>query len=473
MKILLINAPREGEVAEFTAPNFLGNDFFHMPPLGLLAIAAEVNPLHDLKVFDPVTKNMSIQDVVRYVSDFKPDLLGISVVSRRLYPAITFLCQVKAVLPDMITVAGGPHINDFPMETMQLGSVDYAMTGFCEKSFPMLVETLSEDRSRRPGIENIPGLHYFADGAIQSNPIPSRPIILDDLPFPKRELLDFKDYFSMADQGQMTTILTSRGCPYKCTFCDVQEKDYYYRSTESIVDEFEDILSLGISEIVIFDDTFNMGRKRVIDMCKEILHRGLKVKWSARVRAHPMDREMLKIMKKAGCIRLHCGIESIHPKSLKNMKKKITLAHIKDFFSMCNEFNIDTLAYFILGFPEEDENYRKNFINEIKKLKPTFIEVCVLFPLAQTPMYRELLENGTFKKDYWYEFFKNPVKDWELPPFREPSLQEELQNIVVTSYKKFYLSPRFIMKDLQRNTTFDNFMRKIKLATGLVFADFK
>ena len=120
MKILLINAPREGEVAVFSGPNFLGNDFFHMPPLGLLAIAAEVNPLHDLKVFDPVTKNMPIQDVVRYVSDFKPDLLGISVVSRRLYPAITFLCQVKAVLPDMITVAGGPHINDFPMETIQL-----------------------------------------------------------------------------------------------------------------------------------------------------------------------------------------------------------------------------------------------------------------------------------------------------------------------------------------------------------------
>ena len=286
-------------------------------------------------------------------------------------------------------------------------------------------------------------------------------------------MIDLNEYYTAADKEKMTTIYTSRGCPYKCTFCDVQDKNYYYRSTKGIVDEFEYILSLGIQEIVIFDDTFNMGRKRVVDMCEEILRRGLKVKWSARVRAHPFDREMIKIMQKAGCVRLQCGVESLDPISLKNMKKKITLEHVRNFFSMCNEIGIDTFGYFILGFPEETPEYRKTFFRELKHLNPTYVEVAILYPLAKTPYYEKLMQSGVYKKDYWGEFFKNPVIDWNVPPYRSEELQAELKTMIDNVYKKFYLSPSFIIKDLQRKTSFEMLMRKVLLAFKLIFVDWR
>ena len=146
MKILLITAPREGEVTEFISPNILSYDMLHYPPLGLLAIAAEVDPRHELKVLDTVTKNMTIQESINYIVEFKPDLLGMSIVSRRIYPSIALFRQIKELMPNLITVAGGPHVNDFSVETMRLGSVDYGLAGYCEKTFPKLVEALDQDK---------------------------------------------------------------------------------------------------------------------------------------------------------------------------------------------------------------------------------------------------------------------------------------------------------------------------------------
>ena len=258
MKVLLITAPREGEVTEFISPNILSYDMLHYPPLGLLAIAAEVDPRHELKVLDTVTKNMTIQESINYIVEFKPDLLGMSIVSRRIYPSIAAFRQIRELMPNLITVAGGPHVNDFPVETMRLGSVDYGLAGYCEKTFPKLVEALDQDKVSESDLKKIPSLYYFVEDDLRSTPPSTEPVILDDLPYPRRGLVNLRDYYTAADEEQMTTLYTSRGCPYKCSFCDVQGKNYYYRSTKGILDEFEYILSLGIKEIAIFDDTFNM-----------------------------------------------------------------------------------------------------------------------------------------------------------------------------------------------------------------------
>ena len=126
-------------------------------------------------------------------------------------------------------------------------------------------------------------------------------------------------------------------------------------------------------------------------MCEEILKRGLKISWTARVRANPLDREMLILMKKAGLSRVHAGIESLDPRALEAMKKKITLEDIKEFFALCNEVKVSTLCYMILGFPEEDAEYRRDFVKNLMKLKPTYIYINILYPLAQTQLYYDQL----------------------------------------------------------------------------------
>jgi len=447
MKILLMNLPRESETKDYTTPNYLLEDFAAYPPLGLLAIAADVNPKHSIKVLDVIVKNMSIEDTVRYIEDYKPDVLGLSVVTRRLYPMYAISRRIREALPDTKIVAGGPHVNHWPEETMQLGTLDYVLPGEGERTFPLLIDTL-EKGDEPQLLTNIPNLYYrSSDGQIHSNPPAEMPAILDSLPFPNRQLINLNDYYTAVRKAQMTTMYSSRGCPYHCIFCDVQEKRFRYRTAKSVVDEFEEIIRLGIKEIHIFDDTFNIRRQRVIDICHEILERGLKIRWSTRVRVFPFDQEMMRLLREAGCVRLHVGVESLDPTILKYMKKKQTVEQIRNLFKLCREFGMETLTYFIIGFPGESREYREHMLEEIIKLGPTYVYFNILYPLPKTQYYQSLLGNGTFKQDYWADFIRNPKKDYELPLPRAPELQRELEVMADNCQRRFCYRPEFILRE--------------------------
>lgn len=466
MNILLINLPRDGEVVTNLTPEYLLHDFMNYPPLGLLAIAAGVHPRHNLQVLDTVNNEMTIEDIINYVKDRKPDILGISVVTWRLFPMYDISKRVKEISPRTKIVVGGPHVTDHPEEVMELGCVDFAVTGFGEKKFPVLVEAI--DKGDELLLESISGLYYKVDGNIETTPTEEASVNLDDLPFPNRTLLNLDDYFTLADKVKMTTVYTSRGCPFRCIFCDVGIKKYYYRSAKRIVDEFEHIARLGIEEIHIFDDTFNLRRQRVIDMCKEMLARGLDVRWSARARVYPADEEMISLMKQAGCNRLHVGVEVLDPDLLKYIKKNITMEQIDNFFKLCNKYGIDTLAYFMVGFPQETREYRKSFYKGTKKLNPTYVYVNILEPLANTEFYDSLVRDGVYEEDFWEEFVKKPVRDFEIPSYRSPEEDEELLELVDDIHRKFYLSPRFIFNDLRRTASFELLGRKAKAAISLI-----
>lgn len=470
MKILLINLPTEGKTKDFTTRDYLLTDFARYPPLGLLAIAAEINPRHSVKVLDVIANNMSIDKIVSYILKYKPDVLGISVVTRYLYAMHEIARRIKESDPSIKIVVGGAHVNCFPLETMQLGYVDYALPGYGEKIFPQLIEVL-DSKDIQSSICNIPNLYYkLNDGQIHSNPATEKPLILDDLPFPNRRLINLNDYFTAADKVKMTSLYSSRGCPFRCIFCDVQEKKFHFRSAKRVVDEFEEILNLGIREIFIFDDTFNLIRQRVADMCNEIIRRRLKVRWAARVCVFPFDRELASLMKKSGCTRLHAGIESLDPRILKFMKKGITLEHIKSFFKICNEFHIDTVPYFMLGFPNEKEEYRRRLFDEIKKLKPTYIYFNILCPLPRTEYYDSLLRDGIYKDDFWMDFIKHPKRDFEIPLPRDKKLQDELEALIDSFHRRFLLSPRFVLRELKRSIfTPPMLFLKIRIAFLFIF----
>ena len=466
MKILLINLPREGEVRDVATPDYLLYDFMNYPPLGLLAIAAGVDRRHSLEVVDVVARGLSIEGIVKIVCEGHPDLLGISVVTRRAFALCEITRRVKSSLPGVKIVVGGPHVSAFPTETMYAARPDFVLPGYGEMTFPALVEAL--DRGGEGLIGTVPGLHYWKGDGVVSNPPAAVPLNIDDLPIPDRSFIRLGDYFSAADKERMTTMYTSRGCPFRCIFCDVGEKTFRYRSPSKIVDEFEYIGSLGIKEIHIFDDTFNVDRGRVIDVCREILRRKVKVRWSARARVMPFDREMAALAKEAGCRRLHVGVEAFDDGILKAIRKNITLEQIYSFFGICNEFGIDTLAYFIVGFPQETEEYRRTLYARLRSLKATYLYLNILYPTAKSLLYEEMLKNGVYRKDYWGEFIRRPVRDFELPLCRPPELQQELIRLVDDVHRNFYLSPRFIMNDLRRNMNMRMFLKKAKIAIKLL-----
>ena len=447
MKILLINLPRVFETSDFTTPDYFLHDFVRYPPLGLMAVAADISPKHNLEILDTAVKDMSLEQIIDYVTEKKPDVLGISVVTRRLYAMHWITKRLKEKMPELKIVVGGPHVNYFPRETMELGSVDYALTGFCEKSFPQLIEAM--DKGEKEGdLKAIPNLYFLSEGAIFNIPSSIAPIILDKTPFPKRTLINLQDYYTVADKEPMTTLYTSQGCPNRCIYCDVQEKMWHYRTAKNVVDEFEEISRLGIKMIYVMDDTFNISRQRVIDICNEIIKRGLKIKWSTRGRVFPFDEEMAELFKKSGGIRWHIGVETLDPEILKYIKKGVTIPQVENFFKICHQYGIETMAYFIIGFPMETAEYRKNLLKNVLKLKPTYVYFNVLCPLPKTAYYQALLEDGVFKKDFWAEFVKNPVPDFQIPYPRSEKEQEELIKLSDNYGRKFYFRPIFIIREI-------------------------
>ena len=468
LNILLISLPREGEVDLFLTPDYFLNDFMRYPPLGLLAIAAGVKPSHRVDVLDAAVRDMTIDETVAAVIEARPDILGISVLTWRLYAAHRICEKVKDLLPKTIIILGGPHINYHASQEIRRPSVDYVMSGFCEKTFPRWIDVMAGGELSR--LREVPGLHYKENGVIRSNPPAEVPAVLDGFPFPDRKLIDLDEYYTLADRSRMATMYSSRGCPYRCIFCDVAEKKFHYRTADSIVDEFQELIALGIEEIHIFDDTFNVIRERVIRMCREISRRNIKVRWSSRTRVNPCDRDMLALMKEAGCVRLHVGVESLEPEVLTAIKKKQDLRQIQDFFRWCNELAIETVAFFILGFPGETEEYRKNFYRKVRELNPSYLYVNILQPLYRTEYYNRLLEQGVWDGNPWEEFVLRPVPAFKLPPFRDPLIESELVRLVDNIHRKFYLSPRFIINDLRRDFSFRMLVRKAKAAMKLLFA---
>jgi radical SAM superfamily enzyme YgiQ (UPF0313 family) len=465
MKVLLITLPREGEALDYTTRDYLLTDFSKYPPLGLMAIASKVDPRHSTKLYDANIKALTVEETVQYIKQEAPDLLGMSVVTRRLWAMSEIARRVRQELPSCKIVVGGPHINYWPRETMQISVLDYAISGYAEFSFPALVEAI--DRGSKPEeLRQVPELYWRENGQVRNNPGErTNSKSLDHVPFARRDLLNVDDYYTAVDMARMTTTYSSRGCPYRCIYCDVQEKAYLYRSAKNMADEFEELIKMGIREIHIFDDVFNIRKPRVLEFCEEIKKRKIQVRWSIRARVNPWDRETLKAIYEAGCHRIHVGVESLDEPTLTYMNKRQSLEDIKSFFKICNSVGIETLAYFIIGFPTESDEYRRNLFKKVIELNPTYCFFNILFPLAKTQYYQSLLDDGTYERDHWAEYFTNPTRDFELPLPRSPELQRELEDLADSFHRRFCYRMGFLWKEFWRSVRYPPILwLKFKLA---------
>jgi radical SAM superfamily enzyme YgiQ (UPF0313 family) len=410
---------------DYTTSKYFLNKSVKYPPLGLLTIAAHIDRnKHEVKVVDIISEGYSIDETIEIVHQNSPDVLGISAVSRRAWALKELLNKVNCT-----TVVGGPHTTYWSQEIISLGA-DYVIIGYGERPFPKLINDIE-------------------------NGIASESILTDwdnppDFPFPDRTLINLKEYvpgeqsntFKLPVGKLRTTMFSSRGCPFKCIFCDVQEKRYLPRSPKRVVEEMIILKEMGVDEIHIFEDCFNIKKQRVLDICNEIIKRKLDIKWSTRARIYPFDAEIADGMRNAGGYRINIGVESLDGNLLKYMNKKTTLKQIESFFAVCNEYKIETLAYFMIGFPGETEEYRTTLPKKIKDLGITFPFFNILYPLPCTKYYRDLIKQGIYKKDYWAEYFKDPTPNFELPLPRPTVLQDELYATVDEYIGHFYFSEK-------------------------------
>ena len=261
-------------------------------------------------------------------------------------------------------------------------------------------------------------------------------------------------------------MFTSRGCPYKCTFCDRPMSPtisgFRWRGAKNVVDEMADCAHLGITEIMIYDDTFSVRKDRVYEMCEEIVARKLKVTWDVRAHVNTLDADLLRAMKRAGCDRIHFGVESGNDRMLKLIKKNTTVRRIKETFRETRNTGIEALAYFIIGQQSETFADIQDTMDLAKELKPDYSHFTIFCPYPGTEIYETGLAKGVIKEDVWRNFARNPVPGFELPVWEEIFTRQQLYELIVKCYKSFYSRPSYVLGRMLRVRSLGELRRKAK-----------
>ncbi len=462
MKVLLINPPREHEIIGNNPPIIEEERGFN-PPLGLLYVAGylEKQSNHTISVIDSQVEQLDYSTLKSKIAEKEPDVVGLTAMTMTLIDVIKTVDLVKEINRDIKVVLGGPHVFLFPDETANLRNVDYAVLGEGEVTFKELLDNLNN----KAKLKEIPGL-VFKDNEVIIN-TGMRPFMrnLDELPFPARHLVPYKKYSSLlAKRNPVTTIFTSRGCPFQCSFCARPHLGKMFRaqSARRVVDELEECTKMGIRDFLFYDDTFTVDRKRVLDICRGIVEKRLDIGWDIRTRVDTIDEEVIEHLQMANCRGIHYGVEAGTEKILKVLNKDIALEGVYRIFDLTRRHKISILAYFMIGNPSETKEDIYTTFKVMKMLKPDYVHITIFTPFPGTKIYIEGLKSGVIKRDYWREFAKNPRKDFIPPHWEEVFTKSELVDLLTQGYQEFYARPLYILKKMGEIRSIGELRRKIK-----------
>lgn len=466
MKILFLNPPRFHELVGKN-PSVIEHNRGYNPPLGILSLATTVKKLcgdrHQVDVMDCQPQQLTYEQLDTYFSNNQYDLVGITAMTFTLIDVIMTTELVKRHQPRCKIVLGGPHVHIYPQETISLKHVDHVIQGEGEEAIIQYLESLEGQKN----FSQVSGLVYSENGQTRNNGIAPKIENLDSIPYPDRTLLPIEHYSSLLARGNnITTTFTSRGCPYKCTFCDRPMSPtisgFRWRSARSVVDEMEECKALGISEIFIYDDTFSVRKDRVYEICDEVLSRGLKITWDVRAHVNTLDASLLQAMKRAGCDRIHYGVEVGNDRMLKLIKKNTSVRRIKETFKLTRQAGIEALAYFIIGQQTETRSDINDTIQLAKDLKPDYCHFTIFCPYPATEIYEEGLSRGIIKEDVWRNFSRDPKPGFELPVWEENFTRQEFYELIVKCYKSFYARPSYMLNRMMHIRSFGELKRKVK-----------
>ena len=473
MKILLVMPPDINTVL-MEAPNEVYEEFGAYPPLGLMYLAACIRKFskqkHDIRIVDCDTDKLDFKALEKEIKGYAPDVVGVTAYTPIIYDSWQTLKLAKKINKKIITVIGGHHSDIYPKETINLGGIDYIVLGEGEYIFPKLIDALEKKQDPK----KVEGIVFKKNGKIIITGNPGFVENLDELPLPARDLVDWRKHQCvLGKENVVATIMSSRGCPYRCTFCykPLKARAWRFRSAENIVKEVEQCYKLGIREIFFFDDNFSVDVRRVKAICDEIVKRKLKISWSFRGRVNTLDYDMLVKCKKAGCHRIHFGVETGSDEGLRKIKKDITTEQIRKAFKLCKKTGIVAVANFMIGLPGEKKREMFNTVDFANSIDADYAEFAIVTPYPQTELYEEGLKRKIFKTDFWKEFAKRPYPGFELQVWNEYYSREELFKILEECLHRFYFNPMRMLKIAFSIRSFKEF--KTKLKSGLTLLNYK
>jgi len=469
MNVLLINPPAENLVKTF-APDSLTEEMGMYPPMGLLYIAAAAREAHgdrfQFEVLDTQMERMGYPQIREALEKKNPDVVGISCMTFLLIDALKVVRIVRDVHPEARIVIGGAHPTIFPAEMAAQPEIDFVVVGEGEKVFSDLLAALADKKD--PG--GIPGLGFKKNGKVVVNPREAFIQDLDNLPYPARDLIPSEKYYNVLGESRvvMTSLLTTRGCPFKCIFCTNKDgKVCRMRSPENVVREIEECYARGITDFDIIDDTFTINIKRAKTIARLIIDKGLKITMDLRARVDTVDQEVLDLLAEAGCTRIRFGVESGNPRVLENLMKGITLDQIRKAYKMAKKAGIFTFAYFMLGSPGETEKEVWESLKLAKEINPDFAQFLITTPFPASRLYTQGIETGVLSGDYWREFSAHPQGEFVPEWWTENFTHEELEKLQRKVHLRYYYRPGYVWNQLRQVKSIKELARKARLAVRL------
>ncbi len=469
IRVLLIFPPTTRAVkAMWTIHNETENSSIGAkPPLGIMYVGSYLknNSCHTVRLIDCQVEHRTDDEVKDAISDYQPHLVGISVWTEYWYDAWKCIQITKEINPTIHVNLGGPHIGVYPEISLQESGCDSVIVGDGEIPFLWLANGISNGNIP----DDLPGLHTRAYGVKQGDRKFFVHGELDKLNPPIREMLPYKKYSDVISSSDyVTTMITSRGCPFLCTFCKLTFQKTLSHSAEYVIEEFQRISDMGIRSVQVYDDTFTWSKKRLIAICEGIIERGIKINWAIRDRVSSPTPETMKLLALAGCSRIHYGVESGSNKTLRTIKKNITTEQAVFAFRLAKSQRIQTLAYFMIGLPGETIDDMRETIRFAKELDPDYATFSVMVPYAGTEIYTQALKSAVIPEDYWIEFAKAPRPNFVLPYFWEEHLnKEELLKLRDEGTRQFYFRTRYIFRELKKLRNWKELTRKATMALNV------
>lgn len=481
MHILLINPPDELD-AMFGVGKGLIKKY---EPLGLLYIAAVARDAgHRVSVVDAHAQELTGEQIKRIIESIRPEVVGFSTLTCSGALVHDLGKWIRTTLPMTKVVLGNVHASIFADAYLANGCCDVVVHGEGEFTFLRLLECFET----RSDLSTIQSISYFDNTTGVPKTTSSSAVVSDlsKLPYPARDLVDQKFYkmSSLSNQNYISkkgetakTIVTSRGCPFRCSFCVVHgNQKPRFNSIERVVDEMECLQNEYNTSFVYIQDPLFMGSvKRVIAICEEITRRGLTIKWGCDARVDHMSRELIEAMDRANCYELSLGIESATQRHLDAVEKKTTPAKVREAITLIRQYSdIRIEGLFILGFDTETYQEALDTIQFSLDIGIDMAQFSIMTPYPGSALFEKLSAagaidtgvrlDGTIDPTIWKRYSSYIIFTQNEPIWVTPSLGvDNLRKLQKKAVRSFYFRPKQFIQALGRIRP-NNFIESTQIA---------
>lgn len=434
LKLLLVKTSTPGAAYRPPSPPAV------IAPLGIMYLASSIRKLFRDKVKVEVeslsTAVEKMEDIYSFIESHSPDIVGISSTLSEEIEAIQVCRAAKNLENKPLVVLGGPYPSCDPLRALTSTGADYAIIGEGEIPFTNFIKSIMNDKN----IEDTPAIAYLKGKNLKINP---RVFVenLDSIPHPAWDLIPINSYsrlFNMNDMPLNTPpyvpIITSRGCPYKCSFChNIFGKIFRARSAENVIEEMSILYKkFGVREFHIVDDIFNFDGKRMEKICNMIIRSKMDISlaFPNALRGDLLTKKQIKLLKQAGCYSITMSVESVSPRIQKLMRKKLNIQKVVDNVCYASSLGMITSCFAIIGYPGETIEEMTETVDWLKKSIFDFPRISIASPFPDTLMGEHAKKLGMVPQKILPDMYK-----YELPNAGMGSISQDTFKML---YRKFH-----------------------------------